>query len=329
MGTFLAAAGQLPHGDCGRQISAGTGTPHPQPEDEAWIQILWGRALFAQGDYQTAHSRFTRVITMEQSPKDSLQRTIGLLYLGETHQAGGNLAAARQCYQEVLRDFEASALASSRSYHQMEAIARALNDLGDLYNLEGNYLTAGDYYEQASAAFHDIGDREREAWVLSNLSLMDIRVGDYVAAQQRIEETLQLEIKVGNRQGEAIALNTLARVLYHTGKSKEARSLLRQALTISRQIGIRSEEADILTTLGHVFTALGRLENATEAYEQGLRLRRELGQSNRALENLTGMAETARRRGRHDRGLFTGRGKSEMDRTARNRGHRSAAHDLT
>lgn len=231
---------------------------------------------------------------------DFLQHTIGMLYLGETHGALGNLDAARQCYQEVLKDFEASTLAPSAGYHQMETIARALNDLGDLYNLEGNYLTACDYYEQASAAFHDIGDREREAWVLSNLSLMDIRIGDYAGAQQRIKETLQLEIEVGNRQGEAIALNILALVLYHTGKSKEAHPLLRQALSISRQIGSRSEEADILTTMGYVFTALGRLENAANAYAQGLRLRRELGQSNRSLENLVGMAETARRRGRHD-----------------------------
>jgi tetratricopeptide (TPR) repeat protein len=169
-----------------------------------------------------------------------------------------------------------AAVQAARSLGDRLSEANALDDLGDVRVLAGEYPAAAQALEQALAIYRDLGDRLGQANALRDLA--SVRgADDYPAAAQALEQALAIYRDLGDRLGQADALTWLGIQRMVTGDFPAAAQALEQALGIYHDLGDRLGEAGALTWLGDVRRVTGDYEAATHALNQALAICRDLG----------------------------------------------------
>ncbi|MFE4960978.1 ATP-binding protein [Streptomyces sp. NPDC056653] len=232
-------------------------TPDLNTRDQA---LTWLRTeqpnLLAATDHAATHHHHTHTIALTAATAALLQQD------GPWHQAANlHLRAATTAHHHTNPHDEAD----------------ALNNLGRVRRLLGQYAAAGDVHEEALALYRDLGDRQGEADALNALGRARRPLGQYAAAGNVHEEALALYRDLGDRRGQAHALSDLGRVRRLLGQYVVAGDLQEQALALYRDLGDRRGQAHALNHLGRVRRLLGRYVVAGDLHEQALALYRDLG----------------------------------------------------
>jgi tetratricopeptide (TPR) repeat protein/transcriptional regulator with XRE-family HTH domain len=155
--------------------------------------------------------------------------------------------------------------------------ANALNDLGEVQRLMGDYPAAVRASEEALGVYRDLGDRLGQARTLSCLGEIWMRTADYPAAVRVLEEALGIYRDLGDRLGQARALICLGEVRRVTGDFQAAVRVQEEALGIYREVGDRLGQARTLSWLGNVRRVTGDYPAAVRASEEALGVYRDLG----------------------------------------------------
>jgi len=155
--------------------------------------------------------------------------------------------------------------------------AGALNNLGAVRRLSGDYLGAEDAHFQALTLYQDLGDRLGQANALNYLGAVRHLVGDYSGAEDAHDQALTLYQDLGDRLGQANALNYLGAVRRLTGNYPGAEDALAQALTLYQRLGALRGQANALHYLGAVRRQIGDYRGAEDALHQDLGLYQDLG----------------------------------------------------
>jgi tetratricopeptide (TPR) repeat protein/transcriptional regulator with XRE-family HTH domain len=171
----------------------------------------------------------------------------------------------------------AAAIEAARHLGDRLGQAGALNDLGILRRLTGEYPAATQALQQALGIYRDLGDRLGQANALHHLGALRLLMGEYPAAAQVLEHALDVFGDLGDRLGLANALSGLASVRLLTGDYPAAAQAREQALGIYRDLGDRLGQANALSGLGDVRRMTGDYPAAAQAREQALGIYRDLG----------------------------------------------------
>ncbi|WP_194904063.1 tetratricopeptide repeat protein [Catenulispora rubra] len=185
----------------------------------------------------------------------------------------------------------AQAVAAAERLDDQAWLAGALNDLGFVQVLTGDFVAAAGAHEQALELFGQLDDRLGQAKALNNLGFVHFMTDDYVEAVQAQEQALDLFRQLGDRRGQAGALNELGRVQHVTGDYAAATRAQEQALDLFRQLGDRRGQAIVLNHLGSMQYVIRDFVAAARAHEQALELFGQLG-------DRLGQAEALNRLGR-------------------------------
>ncbi|MGC0418200.1 ATP-binding protein [Embleya sp. AB8] len=169
------------------------------------------------------------------------------------------------------------ALAGYRDVGDRHGEASALEELGRVRYMLGEFAAAAELHERALAGFRELGDRYGEAGSLWSLGRVRHATGDYPAAADALEQALARYLDVGARQGEASALWELSRVRHASGDYPGAGSLQERALVIMRELGNRQGEANALWSLGRIRLTTGDVPAAAAALERALAIYLDLG----------------------------------------------------
>ncbi|WP_173390866.1 ATP-binding protein [Actinomadura litoris] len=231
--------------------------PDLRDHAEALVWMRTERAnLLACIDHATTHQLHDRTITLTAA------------LAGVLHQDGPwSLASA----------LHQNAIAAARHTHNHLSLANALNELGRVRTLVGDYAQAADLQEQARALCRDLGDRRGEATALNDLGRICYMTDDYAQASALFDQARALCRDLGDRRGEATALNDLGRIRTQTGDYAQATDLQEQARALYRDLGNRGGEANTLNDLGRIRTQTGDYAQATDLQEQARALYRDLG----------------------------------------------------
>lgn len=171
-----------------------------------------------------------------------------------------------------------------------DEIAFALNSLGSVVRLQGDYARTITLWQEGLAIFRELGDRWGIAWSLIFLGHLIGEQGDYLTAKELLQESLDIHRQLGNQRGMAGALNSLGYALYLLGECHAARPLLEQGLTIRREIGYRRGIAISLNYLGRVAGDLGELEESKKFFYEALKTVMDIRAIPLALDILVGLA---------------------------------------
>jgi tetratricopeptide (TPR) repeat protein/transcriptional regulator with XRE-family HTH domain len=271
----------------------------PDLDDDSQA-LAWVRAdrasLLACLDHASSSGQHARVIALTAALAELLRRDgpladamIRHTAAAEAAQRAGdrlgqanalnNLGAVRRLAGEypVAVELLEQALGIYRDLVDRRGQANVFNDLGDLRRAMADNPGSAKVLEQALGIYRDLGDRLGEATALNELGETRLHANDYPGAAQAQEQALGIYRDLGDRLGEATALCYLAGVWRRTGDYLVAVELLEQALGIYRDLGDRRGQAVALYYLGDVRQRTGDYHGAVEVLEQALGVHRDLG----------------------------------------------------
>ena len=191
----------------------------------------------------------------------------------------------------------ATAVQAARSLGDRLGEANALDDLGDVRGLAGEFPAAAQALEQALAIYRDLGDRLGQADALTWLGVLRAVTGDFRAAARAEEQALGIYRDLGDRLGEAGALTWLGDVRRVTGDYPAAAQALEQALAICRDLGDRAGQATALIFIGDWRRVTGDYPAAAQALEQALGIFSDIGHREYYAIALAGLGDVRRATG--------------------------------
>jgi predicted ATPase len=163
-------------------------------------------------------------------------------------------------------------LVAFRELGDMSGIALALNILGELRRVEGDYESARQYYEACLEIVKKTGERLREAMQYHNLGFIATHQNQLQLAEKLIKQALIISIEMDNNYHLAVGISSLAGPAARLGYPKRAARLLGAAHAAMGSLGVNQQPADKVEVdrfTYEVQQALGE-EEFSQAWRKGL-----------------------------------------------------------
>ncbi len=207
----------------------------------------------------------------------------------------GNLSQARSLLGDNLAVFRAAGNAKE--------IASALNTLGNLENVRGNYEAAQRTYEECLKYFKDAGDKKGILGIYNNLGVVAYRRRQLDVARKLYQDALALSREIGFEKGIANALGNSALLDHELGDYQQALRLTQEALEYDKKIDDQVGIANTIHNLGFIYRDMEDLERARKYYEESLAMRRQIGDRIGIAISLNNLGTLASSQGRYQDSL--------------------------
>ena len=210
---------------------------------------------------------------------------------------GVGALAQMQGDYEAARTSYEASLAVWQVLDHKKGMAAMGNNLGLIAELQGDYARARALHEQSLQVRRELGDQPGIAASLHNLGVLMQMQGDLSQAKTLYEQSLALKRKLENGPGVASSLNNLGNIAHAQGDFAASKAYHEESLALRRQMQDRQGIAASYNNLGTVAEAEGALDTACALYKQSLALKRELGDQPGIAETLKNLANVALARG--------------------------------
>lgn len=151
----------------------------------------------------------------------------------------------------------------ARKDKRMEVLARAINILGQVFHIKGNYGQALQTFKESRELYADIGDSLKVAGLDQNIAIVLSGMGLSDRAVEYYFSSLRIIERIGTKQQQAILLNNIGHSLDEQGDNEAAIRYLTKAIEISKEIDDRS-------TLSMSYLNLANLYMKQEDYKSTL-----------------------------------------------------------
>jgi predicted ATPase/DNA-binding SARP family transcriptional activator len=178
------------------------------------------------------------------------------------------------------RQWLEAALAQSGRHPPLQR-AKALDGLGLLASLQGDYERARRLHEESLALHREVEQGKQNGklsmYPLYFLGRVLSKQGDYEQSIPLLEESLARFREQGKQVDSALVLDCLGATCSQRGNYERAQALLEQSQALWQELGDKAGVASSLHKLGDTLAQRGNAEQATALLEQSLALFRELG----------------------------------------------------
>jgi CHAT domain-containing protein/uncharacterized protein HemY len=127
-------------------------------------------------------------------------------------------------------------------------------------------------YEEATTLFHQLEEREREAFAIAQIGMVHGWMGETRVAQDHFNRALELQRENKNRMGEARVLTGLGLLFASTGEWQKALDYHQQALALRRDMQDHVTMMVSLDRIGEIYAELGEPQKALDYYNQALNI---------------------------------------------------------
>ena len=156
-------------------------------------------------------------------------------------------------------------------------IATSLNNIGFIYQEQGEVKKALSYHERALALREQVGNPADIADSLINIAGTYYSQGKVEEALRYYKRALALHEQAGTLREIATSLNNIGVIYYSQGKVEEALSYHERALALVEPVGTPIEIAGSLNNIGSIYQQQGKLKEALSYYKRALALDEQVG----------------------------------------------------
>ncbi len=206
--------------------------------------------------------------------------------LGKVFELGGS-------WDEAVGQYEA-ALEEANEIDNQEKIAWSQSALGELWLKRSRYDTAEKWFVLAQEIFEAHNDKAGVGHVLHFQGTLAAHQGEYELASQRYNRSLSLRRELGDREQEASLYSNLGIVARRLGNPDRARRYYEDSLTIRESLGERWAIAVSLNNLGNLAIDSEDYTNARHQLERALLIWREIGERWAMTNTIHNLANVAR-----------------------------------
>jgi tetratricopeptide (TPR) repeat protein len=155
-------------------------------------------------------------------------------------------------------------LALYRQVDDATGLAEALDGLGDVTWLQGDFERSRSFYEESLSIRRSLGDSLRVGLSLYSMARLYIDNHKTAPAAEMLREAFELFEKCKDRRGLALTMKTQGRLEVFEERYADAKLHLQHALLIFDELGNLVEAADCIEELALVFGAEDRLVYAAQ-----------------------------------------------------------------
>jgi predicted ATPase/DNA-binding CsgD family transcriptional regulator len=196
-----------------------------------------GWLSFVQGDYESGKMFNREALAIYQELGDQANSAWALLFLG-VHCSG-----SQSEIKEGMALIE-EALTLSRAQDDIPGIIRALNGLGELARLDGDYDRARKAYQECLSLCRQSGDRLREAYMIGNLGLVAQGQGNSEQAEMLLRKALILCKDLNTKYPLLVYLAILTGPIVSRGNPERAAQLLGASDGLFKTMGLGLQPTD-------------------------------------------------------------------------------------
>ncbi len=227
-----------------------------------------GKIAMMAGDYSRASSALHEGLALARQHAEREQMMLLLTQLAAlTRSRGDYEQAEKYCQEGLVLAYESNAI---------EGIGELLNGLGLIVYECGNPLQAEHYFHEALTFAHHMKGRQRID-VLLNLGLCLFQRGDSERTEEYFRQGLTLAKAIGDTEKTALLLGNLSEWEYLQGAKEQAERDCREALTLTRQIQYPEFTSYLLGRLGYMAGDQGAYTRAERYYQEAFALVRQIG----------------------------------------------------
>lgn len=178
-----------------------------------------------------------------------------------------------------------------RSHGSESGVAAVLNNLGLVYETQGDITTAEKMQREALVIFRRLDDKQRQAAGLGNIANQRLEQGDLRGAVKLYEDALELDRETENTGDAAIAGYNIANLHELQGDLASAKQGFEQSLATWQKNGDQYSSTYATYSLGELLVQEADFPGARKMYEQTLATRTSAGDKLGIAETQLGLAE--------------------------------------
>ncbi len=202
-------------------------------------------AEFELGNYSQAANHIQNIINDPHLDNELKGKCFNLLGMNEIYSNNNNLTEALKWFKEAKVSYEDAKL--PRRIAGMEV------NIGNIYNIIGQYDEAVQHWELASELNQSIGNLDQEGILYLNRGIFYFERYQLEQAIQMYENALKIFLSLGNFQNQGLAIFNIGESYLYLCEYQKAYSSLSEAVKIFRERNLAEEEADTLFMLCKLF----------------------------------------------------------------------------
>jgi tetratricopeptide (TPR) repeat protein/serine phosphatase RsbU (regulator of sigma subunit) len=171
-------------------------------------------------------------------------------------------------------------LGVSRKNNDKKNIANVLNNIGFIYKGQGDATKALEYYQKSLVISKEINEKLSIANTLSNIGLIYHHRGDVLKALDYYQQSLSIQEEINDKDGIASTLNNIGSIYDSQKNYDKALENFNKCLKIHEETKNKGGIAGNLINIGYIYRVQGNYPKALECYEASLKLYEELGSLN-------------------------------------------------
>lgn len=195
---------------------------------------------------------------------------------------------------------------------------KALNNIGKIYYLQGNYEDAIKSHNEALQIAESVNDLRMKATSLYHLGIIYQSRGDYKKAINLYKAALQIDEQLGDQKAKILRINNIGTIYYLEGDYEKTLEFFEEALHIDEELGDLDGKAADLNNIGTIFYAQRNHEKAMKLYKEALEIDELIGDLSGKSANLFNMASVYIAKGNYAKALDIAKESLEIDKKLNN-----------
>jgi len=159
----------------------------------------------------------------------------------------------------------------------MPGLSSSLNDLGFIYDKQGNVEKALKYTLKALEIIDMNSNMSQYASALNNIAIYYDKLGDIEKALESHNKSLSLRKELGNKEGIANSLTNIAAIHRKLGEDKKAIEYLKHAIRLQEDVNHMQGKVKSLISISGIYESNGEAQESFLASKEALQIARELG----------------------------------------------------
>lgn len=158
-----------------------------------------------------------------------------------------------------------------------KGLADAYNNIGFMYNNQGDIPNALDYFGKSLRMQEELGDKEGIAELMSNIGVIYYFQNELPKALDYYLKSLKLREALGDKNAIANSLNNIGNLFYTQKNMQRALYYSTRSLKLQQEIDDKEGMAYSLNNLGGIYFNKGDIDKALDYYLQSKATREEIG----------------------------------------------------
>jgi len=157
---------------------------------------------------------------------------------------------------------------SNLTYIVAKYLGRVLNDIGLVYEYQGNDSIAMEYYYTDIKVCEEYGFKRGIASSYNNIGFIYKNRGNTIRALNYFKKSLKMKQEIGDKKGIAISYNNIGFIYERQGDIKEALEYYLKSLAIKKELGNKKGIATSLNNIGFIYKSQGDIPKAIDYYNK-------------------------------------------------------------